>query len=194
MKNYSDIRQERECGIFEFWYRRIYSSFFYHRIYRKIYPDYPYYTPGAIKFLRKNIHKNVKVFEYGSGQSTIWWSKMCVEVHAIENNENWYQRISAKADKNIAKIHFYNTQNTYDKYIDSVNEFPDKYFDIIIIDGRERVECIKKAVKHVKDGGFLVLDDSHRLKYKEGFELLNKYHKKVFDFGLLQTTIWIIEK
>ncbi len=64
-------------------------------------------------------------------------------------------------------------------------------FDIIIVDGRDRVNCCKQAVKAVSANGVIVLDDSEREVYREGVNfLVNKGFKELsftgdFTSGLL---------
>ena len=55
--------------------------------------------------------------------------------------------------------HFYN-------YARSIEQFPDAYFDLILIDGRARNACIMHAWPKLKAGAYLLLDDSHREHYK----------------------------
>lgn len=54
----------------------------------------PWYTYGAIEFLSAIVRPHMKVFEYGSGQSTLWWSRMA-SVSAVEHDSEWFQQISA---------------------------------------------------------------------------------------------------
>lgn len=54
----------------------------------------PWYTYGAIEFLSAIVRPHMKVFEYGSGQSTLWWSRMA-SISAVEHDSEWFQQISA---------------------------------------------------------------------------------------------------
>ena len=49
-------------------------------------------------------------------------------------------------------------------------ELVKRYEDVIAVDGRDRVNCVKHAMPKLKPGGVLVLDDSHRPRYREAFE------------------------
>ena len=61
----------------------------------------------------------------------------------------------------------------------------DKKFDIVIVDGRDRVNCVKNAVNSIKVDGVIVLDDSERESYKAGIDfLLNKNFKKIDFWGI----------
>jgi tRNA A58 N-methylase Trm61 len=80
-------------------------------------------------------------------------------------------------------------------YVNSINENDYKY-DFITIDGRARASCIKQAVKHVKPGGYILLDDSERMEYQSAMsEFLPK--EPVIEFSsvadMQKTTIWRVE-
>ena len=58
-------------------------------------------------------------------------------------------------------------------------------FDLIVIDGRDRVNCAKYAITKLKDDGVVIWDNSEREKYNESFELLAgmNFRRLVF-FGM----------
>ncbi|PGF17140.1 hypothetical protein CP556_14105 [Natrinema sp. CBA1119] len=45
-------------------------------------------------------------------------------------------------------------------------------FDVIIIDGLDRNQCIEAAVPELSDSGIIILDDAQRQKYKTGKQKL----------------------
>jgi len=58
-------------------------------------------------------------------------------------------------------------------------------FDIIIVDGRDRVNCCKQAVDALSDKGVVVLDDSERKDYSDGIDyLLKKGFKQIAFTGI----------
>jgi spermidine synthase len=56
-------------------------------------------------------------------------------------------------------------------------------FDIIIVDGRDRVNCCKQAVDALTPKGVVVLDDSEREFYREGVDFLLKKGFKQLSFS-----------
>lgn len=61
----------------------------------------PWYSYAAIHFLTERINKlpaenkdNFWVFEFGSGNSTLWWAKNSAFVVSVEDNSDWYKFIS----------------------------------------------------------------------------------------------------
>ena len=189
------LRNERECGVLEFWLRRIYSSVIYYRVYRMCHPNHPYYVPGAIKFLSNVLKdKRAKVFEWGSGISTVWYAKNAEWLIAVEHNEEWYHRVTSWLQinrlKNVELKYVPPEGSSFQNYSKAILKYEDEFFDVVAVDGRNRVDCIRHAVNKVKIGGYLILDDSHRTRYQPACRLLTNYERKKYDFGLLQTTIF----
>ena len=130
---------------------------------------------GVINFLKNKINKNTKILEFGSGDSTIFFSKLTNYLISIEHNIDWYNRIKPKLSAQVRYIinkinyvsappadkRFYNC-DTIDQILGQ--DTPDESFDIIIIDGIHRVNCAYGTVNKLKKGGILVLDDANRIE------------------------------
>lgn len=50
----------------------------------------PWFTYPAIILLESVIQKHWKVFEYGSGYSTVFWNSKCEKTVSVEHDENWF--------------------------------------------------------------------------------------------------------
>ena len=61
----------------------------------------PWYTYSCIDFLQTFNFKNKKILEFGSGQSSIWWSKLSQEVHSLEDNYYYEKKISKLKINNL---------------------------------------------------------------------------------------------
>jgi FkbM family methyltransferase len=108
------------------------------------------------------------VLEWGSGGSTTRIAIKVKELHSIEYNMNWYDRVKAEAPANV-KLHYVpknkeeapGHDGTEEEYYDYVH-FPATLgilFDLIFIDGRARVACAREAVKLLKPGGCIIIHD-----------------------------------
>ncbi|NFR87440.1 MULTISPECIES: hypothetical protein [unclassified Clostridium] len=134
--------------------------------------ELPWLSYGIIDILKSRINKGMKVFEYGSGNSTIWWSERVEKVISVEHDRKWYEIL-----KNNKK---YNFNNLIYASLDNTNEYEtailttNNLYDIIVIDGRKRVKCSKVCLKSLKDNGVIIWDDSNREYYKEGIDMLKK--------------------
>lgn len=55
----------------------------------------PWFTYPAISFLEDIITKDFRVFEYGSGFSTLYFANKAKEVHSVDHNLDWVEKITA---------------------------------------------------------------------------------------------------
>lgn len=139
----------------------------------------PCVTYGFIDFISDRLNKNMDIFEYGSGNSTLWYAKKVNTVVSVEHDKKWFEAIKKNMPNN-ANINYeelvYN--GNYSKFSSNLN----KKFDVIIVDGRDRVNCVKNAIKNLKESGVIVLDDSERESYKEGIDFILSHGFKKIDF------------
>ena len=115
----------------------------------------PWYSYPAIEYIKQLDVSDKTIFEYGSGNSTIFWASRCKKLVSVEDNQHWYNKVKAKLPDNVE----YTLFNEKQKYISSIDNHPDK-FDIVIIDGSHRYECCARALQNLKDDGFIILDNS----------------------------------
>lgn len=125
----------------------------------------PWYTYPAIEFIEDKIQSDFTVFEYGSGQSTLWWANRVSKLTSVESNEQWfnYLRQNVVKNENISLSLIENEQ----EYIAEIANYDDYSFNVIIIDGDSRSECAKQAYSKVKNNGFIIFDDTDRKEYNE---------------------------
>jgi len=139
----------------------------------------PWFTYPAIKFLAPRLTKDLSVFEYGCGNSTIWFADRIGKIISVEHDKEWYTMVLARMPEN-AKLIFEELQ-LGGRYCNAVVACNEK-FDIIIIDGRDRDNCAKKAINCLSDRGIIVFDNSNFDYYKEGADFIYKSGFKRLDF------------
>lgn len=140
--------------------------------------------------------KNPVVLEYGSGTSTIWFSRKAYKVYSIESNIQWgaavLERLNKEHLKNVELILKPPVKNENDnipkKYTSFYNEYVNKNFelyvnaplilnqkfDLILIDGECRVACLDNALRLIKEDGIIVFDNSRRERYQEALKNIPK--------------------
>ena len=121
----------------------------------------------------------MNVFEYGSGASTVWWSDHAAKVVSCEHDNKWYQKLKPILALNVDYIYFDLIPGG--NYSRAVKQYYNE-FDIIVIDGRDRVNCVKNSLTSLKQNGVIVWDDSDRMAYKEGYNYLLANGFKRLDF------------
>jgi len=203
------------------WIRKAITSLFYFRGYRILHPDRPWYMPKAHRFLETKISGIERVFEYGSGDSSLWFAERVKEYIAVEHDQTWHAKVTkALAERNLtnARIHYIPADKDtgrfdwqkdwpyfdllkhppegpeYRKYMAAIDQYPDDHFDCIIIDGRARVACLLHALPKLSKNGIIIFDDSAIYHFQEIFTLLADWYKLNFRFGLGQTTFFARQK
>jgi len=65
----------------------------------------PYITYPALAMLRRIVTPDLKVFEYGSGFSTLWWSRHVKQVVSVDHNHQWIEKIRPSLPANVTVVH-----------------------------------------------------------------------------------------
>ena len=139
----------------------------------------PWYTYPFIDFVGQRVRPDMRVFEYGSGNSTLWWSQRVAGVDACEHDREWLDRFSESVPPNVD--YHYSELVRGGEYSKRILSFTDT-FDCIVIDGRDRVNCAKNALQALKDNGVIIWDNSDRSSYEEGYDYLRKHGFRRIDF------------
>ncbi len=142
----------------------------------------PWLTYPAIDFLRTRVRPTMKVFEYGSGQSTRWWARQVAMVHSVEDDAAWYRRVSADVPENVDLRLASSSDGAYARSIGERGEI----FDIVVIDGSVRNECARAALPCLAPSGVIVWDNTEDPElFRDGLEFLaSNGFKQVDFFGL----------
>lgn len=138
----------------------------------------PWYTYPAIEYLSSFDFKNCDVFEFGSGNSSLFWSGRARNVFSVEDNKEWFEVVYQKRRANQTVIHRADEAS----YVNTLPE-QGKLFEIIVIDGKWRKQCVAVATHCLKDGGMIVLDNSDRMIEKECSRLLREQGFIQIDFS-----------
>jgi tRNA A58 N-methylase Trm61 len=75
-------------------------------------------------------------------------------------------------------------------YFSFIDSYENAYFDFVIVDGRARTECVCFAMDKIKPGGFIVLANAERNRYKPVHSLLKDWKKVYTTTGLTDTIFW----
>lgn len=121
---------------------------------------YPWLTYGAIIAIESRVNKEMKVLEFGSGGSTIFWANNCKSVKSYETNPEWYNNVKQKTEhlKNVEIV-------LCDRrgMSTGLKSEPDDHYDIVLIDSdpkrSRRLDLANNAVFKLKTGGWLIIDN-----------------------------------
>ena len=191
---------------------------------RSLNKDYLFTTPSpwmtfdAIEYLQSHIRPGWRVFEYGSGGSTLFWLHLGAECVSIEHDKEWYSIVSgyigerAQADYRLVLPELLTTAQddadpsdpaqylssslpgySFKNYVTQIDTFPDQYFDVIVVDGRSRPSCLVHSIPKLKTGGLLVLDNADRKYYLEQTQpVLKGFLERKF-IGAIPGLRWFVQ-
>ena len=147
----------------------------------------PWYTYPAIDFLEPRISPDWRVFEWGSGNSTLWWAQRVTSVHAVESDPNWYQEIKKNQSENV----IIELKTDEESYTQVIKNSPFGPFDVIVIDGAYRVSCARVAIECINPGGIIIYDNSDSKLQTEGVQFLGDQGWDRIDFfGLIPSYLY----
>jgi len=128
-----------------------------------------------------------RVFEYGSGGSTLRYAKMAISIVSVEDDENWKRRVEKRLHQKgienvviILRLFDFKNPVSFEvsEYISAVDGVD---WDVVIIDGQdwsfqERISCFRRVEPRMKPGSLIILDDFWRYE-----ELLDSNRSKSFE-------------
>ena len=120
----------------------------------------------------------MSVFEFGSGSSTLWWARKVRRVISCEHDREWFERTRAIAPSNVEMIHAPLEDQQYAREVLKHGNA----FDIIVIDGRDRIQCAYNSIAALKSDGVIIWDNSDRDEYRDGYEFLAQKGFRRLDF------------
>lgn len=129
----------------------------------------PWWSYSMIEFIKPLLQKNMRVFEWGSGNSTLFLAKLCQKVVTIEHEYDWYEKLRRIVPENV-DMRYYELEygGIYSRAILGEKE----NFDVVVIDGRDRVRCAMNAIEKLSTDGVIIWDDTDRIQYQMGYDFL----------------------
>jgi hypothetical protein len=119
----------------------------------------PWYNQDLISFLNSYLKPNFNVFEYGGGNSTLYYSNLVKTVSTIETKKEWVNFVLLQKSKENIEIKLCQDLPNFSK---EIANFTIKKFDLIVIDSRDRAKCLEECQNFVLDSGAIILDNSER--------------------------------
>ena len=161
----------------------------------------PWVTYPAIDFLERHLTARHRVFEWGSGGSTLFFAARAGEVISVEHDRGWFEkvrdRIAAKPNVSHRLIEpveelpgeelpgeevpgswRYSSGArgcdglSFQAYVKAIEAQDDASLDLVVVDGRSRMGCVSAAAAKVAHGGWLLLDNANYPRYRERLDEL----------------------
>jgi hypothetical protein len=147
--------------------------------------DVPWWSYRAIDVVDAWLaarQRPIRIFEFGSGASTIWLSRRAEKVHTVEHHKGFWEHIrpTFEARGNIDSSLVEPVPSEHPKvpsakerhagldfadYVATIDDVGGS-FDLIVIDGRAREACLAASLPHLAADGIIVFDNSRRRRYR----------------------------
>jgi len=151
--------------------------------------DVPWWTYKAIDVVESWLAarpRPIRVFEYGSGASTLWLARRVDEVHSVEHHAGFAEHIRPTLEQH-PNIDFHVVEPIkssmpavpsakeghagldFADYVATIDKVGGT-FDLIVIDGRAREACLTAAIPRLAPDGIIVYDNSRRARYQRAIK------------------------
>lgn len=147
----------------------------------------PWMNYHVIGFLEERLNKDLSLFEYGSGNSTLFYASLVKDVKSIECDAQWYEYVRDSMPANVELALF--DANAGQKYCEIAGH-QDRQYDVVVVDAEDRTECLMTAHDAVTDRGIVILDDATFEVHAPGIDSLASHGFRRLDFeGLKPASI-----
>jgi hypothetical protein len=181
----------------------------------------PWVSYPARRWLERHLRPDWHVFEFGAGGSTLFFSERVKSVISVEHDEAWHARVAAllthrgrgnvdlrwvppgplapEEDPDAYGPSHYTSRARegryrglqFREYVGTIDRLAPRRFDLVFVDGRSRPACARHALRHVRPGGWLLLDNSDKPRYAPVLELLGAYPRTdLAGVGPFEATPW----
>lgn len=168
---------------------------------------WPWITFAAMRHLETEVTAGCRVFEYGVGGSTAFFLDRGASVVSVDHDTDWAAAvrqvcagawlghvIPPRPAEDGYRSHV--VDGSFRDYVELIDRYG--VFDVVLVDGRARADCLRHAHVHVAPGGLLVLDNSDRCRYADavsevdrlGWERNDFFGPGPYNLFFWQTTIW----
>lgn len=124
----------------------------------------PWLAWSCIDWMERTIRPGMRVFEYGGGGSTVYFLSRGCHVTTVEGNAQWFAdlRTRTQAFAQRPDLRFVDSQ-TADPRLEQEYASQARFggpWDVILVDGAFRGECVAVAKDCVAAGGFIIVDNT----------------------------------
>ena len=135
----------------------------------------PWYSYPAIDYLDCLDFSDCSVLEIGAGQSTLWWAARARDVLSLEADPAWFERVKGLMPANVIL-----RQVPIDLSV-LPPELTGRTFDIVIVDGCDRLVASELALRVMKPGGAVIVDNSEGYWGPEGtYPIMDLFRRERF--------------
>jgi len=150
--------------------------------------DVPWWTYNAIDEVEGWLadRSGVRVFEWGSGASTMWLAKRAASVNSVEHHAGFgrmmQEQLTDVANTTLDIVEPEASDHPaigsakeghggldFTKYVHHIGAVGGR-FSLIVVDGRAREACLSAALDHLEPDGVIVFDNTMRRRYQRAIK------------------------
>jgi SAM-dependent methyltransferase len=119
----------------------------------------PWWPYPAIRMIDRLLRRFWRVLEFGAGGSTPWLARRVSRVLALESNRDWHLQVGSRLQAlRCAGVDLLLRENAMD--YTTADHCAPREFDFVVVDGAWRDRCAQTALRLVRPGGYVYLDNS----------------------------------
>jgi len=147
-------------------------------LHQRLNPNAPWLAPKSLAYIDAHLGPQSKGVEWGSGRSTLWFARRCGTLLTIEDHVEWREQVERMIDDAglAAKVQMaFIDEVDVESYASAATVLPESSCDFALVDGsRDRDLCTKLAIRLLRPGGMLILDNAERYLELPGTEHLHQ--------------------
>jgi hypothetical protein len=148
----------------------------------------PWLSLPALALLEERVQPGWSVLEYGSGNSTLWWGRRAFRVVSVEHDAAFHARLAPRLPGHVIGL------LVSDVSTGAYEQAPvgfGRIFDVVVIDGIRRVECVIACLSLLKETGVILFDNADAKAYAPGLDHLREQGFRRLDLrGLYSLMTW----
>lgn len=151
----------------------------------------PFIPYDAYNWLKAFVTPDMRIFEYGSGKSTLWFGQNAREVVSVDRIPHCYETCTRELEElDIQNVEYILKEDTDGEpniggYSKLIHEYGGQ-FDLVFVDGHFRKECMEECYTKAKQAIFI--DNTDNPAYQEAYNIMKSWPNgeviDFYDFGL----------
>lgn len=155
---------------FAHWTPRYLWDRVHEHFYQRNHPSLPWLTRAANEFLAGYLQSQDVGLEFGSGRSTVWFASRVRALVSVEHDTGWFNQVQARLSRpGLAPVDYRHLEveglaapEAAVSISVLLSDLSDCQFDFAVVDGVWRDYCTQHAIRLLKPGGLLVIDNVNR--------------------------------
>lgn len=134
--------------------------------YQRRNPAAPWIAADMVRILEQWLRPTDRGVEWGTGRSTIWLARRVAHLHAIEENADWYETVGSLLDRcglrdkvDLRLLPLTDDRSGSAAYVAIAEDLAGASLDFALVDGDLRDHCAAVAMRLLKSGGVLIIDN-----------------------------------